>query len=197
MKKTSGILLLLTGFFLVAETGYSQAELGGSRNQLKNVSQARNIALNNTVTPILLGLAANYVLNNDTFEKAGAYLIVYGILAGPSGGNFYAEDYLRGSLGVLARAGAGYFFLQDATREVLGKDVSKSLGWDKKSVSIEDTEVLIGAGIMLGSMIYNVISAKASVEKHNRELGYNVRLNPNIRQQQGRYVPMISATIHF
>ncbi|MDZ7715521.1 MAG: hypothetical protein U5J95_04845 [Balneolaceae bacterium] len=197
MKKTSGRLLLLAVFLFAAQTGYSQAEIGQTKRQLKDVSQARSIAFNNTVTPILLGFAANYLLDNNTFETAGAYLVIYGIVAGPSGGNFYAEDYLRGGLGVLARMGTGYFLMTDATREILGKDVSRSLDWDDKKVSIEDPEVLIGAGVILGTMVYNYISAKASVNEHNSALGYNVRLNPNIRQEQGRFVPMISATINF
>ena len=122
-------------------------------------------------------------------------LAIYGLVMGPSGGNFYAEDYLRGGLGVAARAGAGYFFLLDATRELMGKEVAESMTWDNKDVELTDTRVMIGAGIFLGSMIYNVLSSKASVNSFNSSRGYQVQVSGE--QIGRRRVPVVSAKFTF
>jgi len=186
LQKLSLVVIVLLFF-----TAIGNAQ---SQRQVKDISQARSIAVSNTAIPVLLGVGANLLFDGSTIQKAGSWLLVYGLVMGPSGGNFYAEDYFRGTLGVAARVGGG-ILLQNATREIFGKNISESLGWDDEKVSIEDREILIGGGLFIGSMIYNVVSAKASVDRYNRKLGYNVRLNPNIRD--GQFVPMISATINF
>jgi hypothetical protein len=114
-------------------------------------------------------------------------------MIGPSFGNFYAKDYLRGMLGVAARVGGG-LLMRDATREIFGDDVADAVGWDDEDVSLTDTKILVGGGIVLGSAIYNIISSKASVNRFNRKKGYIVLL-PDVRD--GKIIPMLSASLHF
>jgi hypothetical protein len=194
MKLSKWLLLtVLLGTCLTGEVR-AQAELGRSR-YLKNVSEARNRALTNTILPIITGITAANVIENNTVQTLGSALAIYGLVMGPSGGNFYAEDYLRGGLGVAARAGVGYFLLLDATRELMGRKVAESMTWDNKDVELTDTKVLIGTGVLLGTIVYNVISSKASVNEFNRSKGYQVELSG---EQVGRDMyPVLSAKVRF
>lgn len=162
---------------------------------MKSVSEARNRALTNTVLPLVSGLSAVKLFRDNRVQTVGATLAIYGLVMGPSGGNFYAEDYLRGGLGVVARAGIGYFLLLDATRELMGKDVAESMTWDNKDVELTDTRVLIGATAFLGTMVYNVLSSKASVNEFNNSKGYTVQLSG---EKVGEEVfPVLSAKVSF
>lgn len=179
---------------LIAEVCVAQPEIGRSR-YLKNVSEARNRALTGTMIPLITGVAATKLFKSETMQTVGASLAVYGLVMGPSTGNYYAEDYMRGTLGAVVRAGVGYYLLLDATRELMGKQVSESLGWDDKDVELTDTRVLIGAGVFLGSMIYNVISSKQSVDEYNGSMGYGMRLDGE--NVGGKTVPVVTARFAF
>ena len=194
MKIYKWLVLFLYILFWLPETVLAQPEIGRSR-YMKSVSEARNRALTNTILPLVTGITAAKVFKGDKMQTAGALLAVYGLVMGPSGGNFYAEDYLRGGLGVAARASMGYFLLLDATRELMGKDVAESLTWDNKDVKITDTKVLIGAGVFLGSMVYNVISSKASANEFNRSRGYRVSVTGE--KIGDEIVPVLSAKFSF
>lgn len=190
MKKCIALLALTVGMLPAIAQGQ-----GFQRQQhKKDVSMARGTAINNTIFPVLTGLGAVYLINNKTIRTTGAALAVYGLIMGPSSGNFYAEDYLRGGLGVVSRLGSGYL-LVDATRELLGEKMADSVGWDSKEVSLTDTKVLVGAGVFLGSMIFNVISAKASVDEYNQSLGYSVHVRPADLGE--RTVPVLTASVRF
>lgn len=194
MKICKWLVLLLFIFTAFPDVVFAQAEIGRSR-YLKNASEARNRAVTNTILPLVTGITATKVFKGDKLQTAGSLLAIYGLLMGPSAGNFYAEDYLRGGLGVAARAGIGYFMLLDATREIMGKEVAESLTWDNKDVELTDTNVLIGAGVFLGSMVYNVISSKASVKEFNRSKGYYVHLSGEKIGEE--IVPVLTAKISF
>ncbi len=161
---------------------------------LKYVDEARTRAMAGTLVPLALGIGTASLVENDTIERIASFAAVYGLVTGPSLGNFYAGDYARGMLGLAARLGGGYLLL-DATRELAGKDVADGLGWDDKSVSLTDTRVLIGGGLILASAVYNVISAKASVNRYNRNTGYTIGLAPGTLHNE--IVPMFTATVLF
>lgn len=172
----------------------AQPEIGRSR-YLKNVSEARNRALTGTFIPLATGVAATKLFKSKSMQTVGATLAVYGLIMGPSTGNFYAEDYMRGTLGALVRAGVGYYMLRDATREIMGKQVSESLGWDNKDVELDDTSVLIGAGVFLGTMVYNVLSVRQSVNEYNNPRGYGMRLDSEL--VGGKTLPVLTARVDF
>lgn len=194
MRKDLTTCLVLVLFALTPVLGFAQAEMGRSNQGMKTTSEARGIAVSNTVLPVLTGLGSVWLFEGKTARKVGSALAMYGLVVGPSTGNFHAVDYVRGALGISARIGAG-LVLKNATREVFGSDVANAMGWDNKEVSISDTDILIAGGIFLGSIVYNIISTKASVERYNTQRGYNIQMNPNI--QDGRFTPTISARINF
>jgi hypothetical protein len=188
-------------FFLIAVFIYAgasslqaQTESRYRSQHLKYVDEARTQAIAGTLVPLALGIGTASLVENNTVKKTASFAAVYGLVLGPSLGNFYAKDYARGMLGIAARMGGGYLLL-DATRELAGKDVADGLGWDDKSVSLTDTRVLIGGGIIIASAVYNVISAKASVESYNRNTGYTIGLAPVIVNDQT--VPLVTANIQF
>lgn len=188
------LLVFLFVFPSLPIVSSAQPEIGRQRN-LISVSEARNKALTNTVLPVITGVVVPQVFKSKTVQTISASLAIYGLVMGPSAGNFYAEDYLRGGLGAAARLSSGYFLLLDATREIMGKQVSESLGWDDKDVQLTDTGVLIGAGVFIGSMIYNVLSSKASVREYNRSGGYSFRLSGE--QVGENTVPVVAAKLSF
>lgn len=194
MKICKWLVLFVYILFWLPDPILAQPEIGRSR-YMKSPSEARSIAVTNTILPLVTGITATRVFKGEKLQTAGALLAVYGLVMGPSGGNFYAEDYLRGGLGVVARTGIGYFLLLDATRELMGKDVAESLTWDNKDVELTDTEVLIGAGVFLGTMVYNVISSKASANEFNRSKGYRVSLKGE--KIGDEIFPVFTATIGF
>lgn len=194
MKFSKYLFVIVFLCLWLSNSVMAQPELGSSR-YLKNVSEARNRAMTNTFLPIVTGITAANVFENNTVQTLGSALAIYGLVMGPSGGNFYAEDYLRGGLGVAARAGVGYFLLLDATRELMGKEVAKSMTWDDKDVELTDTKVLIGTGVFLGTIVYNIISSKASVNEFNNAKGYQVELGG---EKIGKNVyPALTARVSF
>lgn len=201
-KRRAAILLtaaLLLPFLAVAQTTVNVTpEL--QRKPVKSKAEAMQLSFINTVMPVAAGIATAGLFENHTVKKIGASMVVYGLLSGPSTGNFYASDYLRGSLGILTRVGSG-ILLTGVTREVFGRNVSDPLGWDNDHrVSFTDTKILVGTALFAGSMIYNVFSSKSSVEEYNARFsmgGGFSQLRVPVAQGEVRHVPVVTAKIAF
>ncbi|MBN2731395.1 MAG: hypothetical protein JXR26_03090 [Balneolaceae bacterium] len=193
MKLLQSVFIGLT-LTLLSITSPLQAQSRFQSQHLKNVDDARRKAVAGTLLPVAVGIGAATFIESKTVETTGSMLAIYGLMMGPSAGNFYAKDYLRGMLGVAARVGGGFLIL-DATRELAGDDVADAVGWDDESVSLTDTKILIGSGLILGSAVYNIISAKASVNRYNEKQGYVIGMVPGIRK--GKVFPMITASVRF
>lgn len=181
------IVILIVPLLLQGQSRYKSP-------YIKHKDEALRKSISGTLIPVALGVGAATLIENNTVETTASLLAVYGLIMGPSTGNFYAKDYLRGMLGVAVRLGGGYLIL-DATRELAGDDVADALGWDDKNISLTDTSVLVGGGIILGSTLYNILSSKASVNRFNEKQGYRVQLMPAV--YNGKVLPMISGTIRF
>jgi hypothetical protein len=165
-----------------------------SSDELKSVSEARNIGLTNTLMPLATGIGTVALFKNNTVQTVGAVLAVYGIIMGPSTANFYALDYGRGSAGIVARS-LGAYLMVNATSEIFGRKFSDALNVDNKSVSLTDTKMIIGEVLILGGAIYNLLSAKASVEKYNEgEKSFALRVTPSTIGNQ--VTPMLTARIN-
>ncbi|WP_171032805.1 hypothetical protein [Fodinibius saliphilus] len=158
----------------------------------KSISKARSIGYTNTVSPIALGIGTVAITENNTLETAGAALAVYGLIVGPSTANFHVEDYKRGGLGVAIR-GVGAFLMADATREIFGNDFADALTIDDKEVSLTDTKILIGEVLILGSIVYNIVSAKASVREYNKQSRFSFKINSE--QINNKIAPMLTAQL--
>lgn len=192
MKKLL-FFIVLAGWCFSPMLSNAQSELGRDRN-IKNTSEARSIGFTNTMMPVVTGLGSVWLFDNPTVQKVGSALAMYGLVSGPASANFYAQDYARGMIGILARVGAG-LVLKDATNEIFGSDVSNALGWDKKDVALSDTNIMISAGVFVGSAIYNIIGAKGSVENYNSNKGFNMAVSPAVHE--GEVVPMLGGEVRF
>ncbi|WP_440998983.1 hypothetical protein [Fodinibius sp. SL11] len=196
MQKTILLLVLLFG---ISSAAYPQSEVSINRpfagDQQKTVSKARSIALTNTVLSIGTGVTAVALFDNNTIQKTGAYLTLYGLVVGTSTGNFYAEDYPRGVIGMGARA-VGTLLMVDATREVFGHRFANTLNVDNEKVSLTDTKMLIGEGLLLAGFIYNMISLNASVEQYNTG-GRNFSVNVRPTVVDDKVAPVLTASLRF
>lgn len=190
------IRFYLLGLFIVTLLipAVGQAQSRFKSRHLKSVDEARSQAIAGTLIPVAMGIGSTLLFENKTIETTGSVMAVYGLVMGPSMGNFYARDYLRGMLGVAARVGGGYLML-DATRELAGNDVADALGWDDEAVKLTKTKVLIGSGLILGSAIYNIVSAKASVHRYNEKKGYIIGVVPGVHHNE--VIPMVTASVRF
>lgn len=162
--------------------------------ELKSVSQARSIAFTNTLVPMATGFASVSLLDNNTAKTVGAITTVYGMIMGPSTGNYYAHDYGRGLAGLVVRS-AGAYLMADATSEIFGRPFANALNVDNKDVSLTDTKILIGELLVLGSTFYNIISAKASVNEYNEGQGYKVSVSSTVVGHQP--IPVLMTRINF
>ena len=199
MKNHQFLFGLITLLLFVGLTHQGRAQsnisvqIGG--DGLKSASKARSIALSNTLSPIGLGLGSVALFENNTIQTVGSALTVYGLVVGPSTGNFYAEDYKRGAFGMLVRA-TGAFLMVDATREIFGNDFADALKIDDKKVSLTDTKILIGEVLVLGSIAYNILTTGASVEEYNSSrasLGFRL----DSRRINDKVAPVLTATYRF
>ncbi|MDX1637377.1 MAG: hypothetical protein R3281_05380 [Balneolaceae bacterium] len=179
---------------LQAAPARSQPETAGlgQGGDVRSENEAISQALTNTIMPVAVGYGSVKLFNSNTIETIGSTLAVYGLVIGPSTGNFYANDYLRGGLGALTRVGAA-FLLKDATSEIFGREFADALNVDNKSVRFGDTEVIVGAVMMVGTMAYNIISAPVSVSEYNQSMGYAIKLHS--LPGTGRTIPVVTARI--
>ena len=174
--------------------GQDNVNINVGENGLKSVSKARSIALSNTALAIGTGVATVAIFNNNTIETTGALLGVYGIWMGPSTGNFYANDYPRGMIGMAARV-AGSFLMIDATKEIFGNQFANTLKVDDRKVSFSDTKTLIGGALILAGTAYNILSLRASVDEYNQSMG-QFGMNMNSVQINGNIAPVLTARIN-
>jgi hypothetical protein len=197
MKKQLFFIFFLLFLMLISSQSRAQSEISVNMQEdgLKSTSQARTIALSNTILSIGTGVAAVSLFDNNTVEKTGAILGVYGVILAPSTGNFYASDSPRGVIGMGART-VGAYLMMNATSEIFGRDFAHALGVDDKSVSLTDTKILIGEVLVVGSMIYNVLSTKASVEEYNQDRKkFGMNVTPAVIDD--KIAPMLTASIRF
>jgi hypothetical protein len=178
---------------------FAQSEVNINRlisgRETKTVSQARSIALTNTVLSIGAGVGAVAFFDNKTIKKTGAYLAVYGIVAGASTGNFYAEDYPRGVIGMGART-IGAILMVDATREIFGHKFANTLSVDDQQVSLTDTKMLIGEAFLLAGLVYNLVSVNQSVEEYNvGKRSFSVNVTPEVINDD--IAPVLTASFRF
>ena len=191
IKITSAGIGLL---FMTTTFAYAQPEMGGINPNKRQESVAVRQAIVNSIMSVGVGLGAVALFDDPTLQTVGATMAAYGLVVGPSTGNFYANDYLRGGLGALTRFGAA-LLLRDASREVFGSEFAGALDVDTedRKVSLRDTEIIVGGILMAGAAAFNVISAPASVREYNRKLGY--ALGMQSLPGTGRTAPVFTAKL--
>lgn len=197
MKKVKHLYPIIVLFLVTASPVFSQPELGGNRIEAKTVEQARGLVATNTLMPLAVGIGTVALFENNTVQTAGAAMALYGLAMGPSTGNLYADDYTRALLGLLTRAAGGYL-MADATSEIFGRRFADALNVDNKSVSLTDTKILIGEVLIIGSIIYNFVSARNSVAEYNAAQGQRIRISvePSEGPFSSNYAPVITGKIY-
>ena len=98
-----GLLLTFLGISFPGKAQNNITITANSNEHLKTVSEARTLAFSNTFMPIAVGMGSVALFKDKTLQSIGAVMTVYGIIMGPSTGNFYANDYARGGLGMATR----------------------------------------------------------------------------------------------
>lgn len=196
MKSIKSLFVTFIILASVTVTALAQAETGGLMQdaRVRSENQAVTQSIINTLMPIAVGYGSVKLFKGNTVETIGASLAIYGLIVGPSTGNFYANDYLRGGLGALTRLGAA-FLLQDATSEVFGRDFANALHVDNESVKLGDTNIIVGSALMVGTIAYNLVTAPVSVREYNRKMGYAMEIQS--LPGTGRSAPMLTAKINF
>ncbi len=170
-----------------------------SSEMFKDPRKAFLISLGNFGIPTLVG---SLLLSNgsDGTDILGGLILSYGIIVGPSMGNFYAHDQSRSVGGLAVRAGGGLLMLigvlvwTSDTSNFFGRAVSTG----KYSDSGEGGALLFlaGAAITAGGIIFNLATAGQSARDYNRQhkLG-NVSIAPVYFSQQK--VPGLAFNIRF
>lgn len=195
MKKTKLLLFAIISVVSVSSTVHAQnTSIFYQNRQARSESQAVRQALINTLLPVAVGYGTVELFKNNTVQTLGASLAVYGLVVGPSTGNFYANDYLRGGFGALARFGAA-LLLKDHTSELFGSEFARSLNVDNKDTSFRDTNFIIGSSLLVGTAILNVVTAPISAREHNREMGYAMQIEE--LRGTGQTFPLFTAKVRF
>ncbi|WP_148898062.1 hypothetical protein [Fodinibius salinus] len=194
MKNILQSISLLFCIVILTTQVYAQGSsisVNTDEGSTKSVSKARNISLVNTFSSLGAGIGTVAITENNTLETSGAMLAVYGLVAGPSTGNFYAKDFRRGFIGLAART-TGAILMVDATREIFGNDFADALTVDDKEVSLTDTKILIGELLVLGSIAYNIITVQKSVTEYNQS---TISLGFNSTTVNRKVAPMLTAKV--
>ena len=198
MKNSIYVIILLPILALITVPlqlhGQGNVNINVGDRGVKSVSKARSIALSNTALAIGAGAATVATFENNTIETIGVILGIYGIVMGPSTGNFYANDQPRGVIGMGIRT-AGSFLVIDATREVFGDQFANTLKVDDQKVSVTDTKILRGGTLLLAGTVYNILSVKSSVEEYNQQKG-RLGMKMNSVEINNKIAPVLTAQIN-
>ncbi len=138
-------------------------------------------------------------LTEGAGDIAGASLIIYGIVWGPSKGHLYAENERRARIGTGIRGlGIGTIFIASTIVAVKGIDDLTTLD-DGEFNDYTDAKILIASGYLIigAGVAYSFISLKRSVNDHNERIrkGVLVQLAPSYDFKSG--TPLVSTRISF
>jgi hypothetical protein len=133
----------------------------------KSASKALFLAAAHTTFATSVGFAMmRQGVKSDILGMGGYYLFLYGTMAAPSAGNFYARDDRRTRTGVGIRVVGGGVVLTSLVRQFftpawnLDNPDCCYFTWDPLNV--------LGTGVILAGAAYSISSAPASVEEFNR-----------------------------
>ncbi len=157
---------------------YPQMNRKTSLHSKKNATEAFLWSAGHTVLPVVAG---GYILNKlDTYETAGSFAVGYGFLIGPSMGNFYAQDFGRGLLGVGIRT-AGTALFYSGVADALQDDWFDDEGNDSRG----DGGAKITGGFIIYTIgaLYSIFTLPQSVHDYNKkfELSASPSYDPKSR----------------
>jgi hypothetical protein len=135
----------------------------------KDPENALYYSVVHTVVPI--GFGGMLLVVGGSAAPVGALGIMYGILAGPSAGNFYAEDIGMGLFGIGLRL-LGIGMMAEAT---------ESFHYTSYSHHRHKPGLARGGFLLyMGSTLWNIVTAPGSARTYNARHGIGYRLLPII-----------------
>lgn len=169
MKRYTSILVLYLVLCTTGLDGSDYVSREFNKYTYKSPEYARSFALFNVIIPIVPGILSSLMLEDDISRFAGKSLLLYGTFIGPSAGNFYARDFVRGSSGILIRLTAAGYILKIGTLTTLNSAYGgSSSGHDL---------FLLGSSIaFIGSIGWNILSSSTSASEYNDR--YNLSIAP-------------------
>ncbi len=171
-----GTFLFLLLVFPVSNTSaHPEFSLNGKSNAgRKNTSTGIGLALANIAIPTYLG---GRMVHAESNESLGMFLLGYGVLLGPSMGNFYAADYKRTITGATIRLALG----------LLASAVTTSGTWDENGSSQEETILLFSLLGSVATAVWNIATVPTSVREYNRKHQQNFGLQPVVNPHSGEF----------
>ena len=136
---------------------------------MKKRSTAVKRALVHTFLPLGAGIALMTAGDSNVEGLqliTSLTLITYGGLVGPSMGNFYAEDYVTGGVGIAMRI-AGTLMVGSA----IGQAMAFGNDDDAEGSTPGQTMGTVGVLMVLGSAAYNIFTSAASADAYNTKHG--------------------------
>ncbi len=135
---------------------YSQNINSASSKTPKSKILASTIGITNTIAPPFLG----YYLEKNQKHNLAEWVMWYGLLAGPSMGNYYAQDMKRFYIGTGLRTGTALLYL--------------NIFNDNEG---EDVAVGVMTTVFLTTAIWNLWKTPKSVQEYN-DKNINLSLAP-------------------
>lgn len=149
-----------------------------------------------SAVPVLVGLQMSESGNTAN------YLVMGGMLVGPSLGQFYAGSLGRGMLGTGIRTGGAFMALQGTVYLLRNSfcDVGDEDECDESEADAAAPLLILGTATYLGGAIYSLLDAGWAVQRYNARLdkkrgfGWSPTLSP---APQGGLKPGVLAWMRF
>jgi hypothetical protein len=189
MEERMKMIIAMTAAVVMAAlpiTAYGQAGADkGLSYMYRSERTAQKWSLLGTISPAFGGmfiLASGAADGTDfTPAMASGGLVLTGLVIGPSMGYFYGDCPRRGLQGIgLRMAGLGL--------TITG--IGTGMGWDIFGREDFSTSALVmvfsGAGLLMGSMVYDIATVKRAVRRRNEEYhGSSVSMSPVFFSETG------------
>jgi len=144
----------------------SAPEVWADGADLKDPSRARLLSTTATLVPLAVAGAVATIPRgrSQARDVVSGILATAGLLAGPSAGSIYADNWSRARRGMLIRTGGGALALAGVT--VLA---ASAFGGGDDRMGVAGHLVFgSGAAVVVGSAVYDIVrSSVRSVEEHN------------------------------
>ncbi|MDX1637378.1 MAG: hypothetical protein R3281_05385 [Balneolaceae bacterium] len=167
------------------------------QNQFKSTKKAFTRAALHTLVPVALGYPLFNFTDQVSVSTAGGLMMAYGILLGPSMGNFYADDDERGQLGLNIRAGSAGFLA--ACSLFLVPDMFAGIFGSEDSIDYSGikTVTYITGGVVAGSIVFNLATIPHSVNEYNRQVELDLRPGIQFIGNSSRMGPSVTLSLRF
>lgn len=177
----------------VFQPGISSAQ---SERQVKSIDIAHRRAIIHTAVPLSAGILLMSLGDDVGFLLPGSLFSTYGVVVGPSMGNFYAGDFERGGKGVTIRLSA--LGITGVTALLsFQKGFSYALGGPEQDFTTETVVISLMALVVVGSMAYNIATIRESVREYNANQGFAAKISLAPSFDWSSKTPLVTARVQF